>query len=371
MNPDQFISNLRDGIQKLLPSEWMSTAITIGVIIVATIIVSSLLTWMIRRLLTNSNGLLPTSSIFVNLARVVVWVSSICIILSSCFDVNVSALIAALGVGGIAVSLGFQNTLSNIISGLLITLTKLVEPGDYINVSSTQGVVHDVTWRHTSIVTPEGEWVLVPNSVINSNALTKMFPQNDIRIDVSVSPAGLTIDHRVATLEQAVDKAVSKKALLKKPAKIVLRATETSKASADNDADDMRYMGVLCFSIGKGVHVSDVEDAAVAAMAPYAKRIGSNEREEASADIWAFHSHAAELRMQASKRRQQQKRNKHLKDSSNKSVLRRLLKKEQGYIESMHPSPKPPSDPAKAKSDDVTKPDAHDKPEESGAIGHG
>lgn len=75
--------------------------------------------------------------------------------------------------------------------------------------------------------------------------------------------------------------------------------------------------------------------------------------------------------MQASKRRQQQKRNKHLKDSSNKSVLRRLLKKEQGYVESMHPSPKPPSDPAKAKSDDEAKPDAHDKPEESGAIGHG
>ena len=329
MNPDQFISDLRDGIQKLLPNEWASTALTIVVILIATIIVSMLLTKLIRRVLTNSNGLLPSSSIFVNLARVVVWVSSICIILSSCFNVNVSALITALGVGGIAVSLGFQNTLSNIISGLLITLTKLVEPGDYINVSSNQGVVHDVTWRHTSIVTPEGEWVLVPNSLINSNALTKMFPQDDIRIDISIRAAGESIDHRVMALEQAVDKAISKSALLKNSAKIVLRASEIKKPIDDSQTPEIHYMGVLCFSVGKGVHVKDMENEALEAMAPYAKRIDSDEREEASADIWAFHNQTAELKMQVSKRRRQEKRKKRSegKKSNHKSVLSRQDKK--------------------------------------------
>lgn len=96
--------------------------------------------------------------------------------LSSCFNVNVQAAITALGVGGIAISLGFQSTLSNLIGGVQIVLAGIVEPGERIRISTYEGVVRDVTWRHTEIETADGEFVVVPNSVINTEALVKLPP---------------------------------------------------------------------------------------------------------------------------------------------------------------------------------------------------
>ena len=73
------------------------------------------------------------------------------IILDACFNIDASALITALGVGGIAVSLGFQDTLSNLIGGLQMTFMGIIKPGDNIEVGSEKGVVQDITWRHTTI----------------------------------------------------------------------------------------------------------------------------------------------------------------------------------------------------------------------------
>ena len=86
-----------------------------------------------------------------NIVRGAVWFLGICIMLSTCFNVNVSAAITALGIGGIAISLGFQDTISNLIGGLQVSLMRIVKPGDNIEVGSSSGVVKDVTWRHTSL----------------------------------------------------------------------------------------------------------------------------------------------------------------------------------------------------------------------------
>ena len=63
----------------------------------------------IQRLLALESVSLSQTSIVVNIVRIVVWGVAICFIADVCFDVNMTAVIAALGVGGIAISLGFQN----------------------------------------------------------------------------------------------------------------------------------------------------------------------------------------------------------------------------------------------------------------------
>ena len=70
------------------------------------------------------------------------------VILDTIFNVNTSSIIAALGVGGIAVSLGFQDTLANLIGGLQVTFMGIVKPGDNIEVGSETGVVQDVSLLH-------------------------------------------------------------------------------------------------------------------------------------------------------------------------------------------------------------------------------
>ena len=62
-----------------------------------------------------------------------------------------TAVVAALGVGGIALSLGLQDTLSNLIGGVLITFMRIVTPGDNIQVGAHKGVVQDINWRQTRI----------------------------------------------------------------------------------------------------------------------------------------------------------------------------------------------------------------------------
>lgn len=177
MNFDEITDTLRGWIQAVLHNEGLSTLITAAIILLITALVAHLLTRVLKTVLNRSANPLPSYSIFINIGRVSVWIIGVCIILSSCFNVNVSAAVAALGVGGIAISLGFQSTLSNLIGGLTLSLTKLFQPGDRIEVSGFTGIVKDMTWRHTTLLTDKGDEVVIPNSVINTSALVMYMPK--------------------------------------------------------------------------------------------------------------------------------------------------------------------------------------------------
>lgn len=109
-------------------------------LVVATAIVARIASRALRHFLDRDSNPLPSSSIIINIARGVIWATGASIILDACFGVNANALVAALGVGGIAVSLGFQDTLSNLIGGLQVTFMGIVKPGDNIEVGAERGV---------------------------------------------------------------------------------------------------------------------------------------------------------------------------------------------------------------------------------------
>lgn len=174
MSIDNIVDILKGWLDKVLHWDWLSTAVTVVIILAATAILAHIVAVALRKLLKSNRGPLPAASIFVNIGRVAIWVIGVCIVLSSCFGVNVGAAVAALGVGGIAISLGLQQTLSNLIGGLQVIISGIVEPGDRISVGSNEGVVRDVTWRNTTIRDDKGNDVIIPNSVINSTALIKI-----------------------------------------------------------------------------------------------------------------------------------------------------------------------------------------------------
>ncbi len=263
MNLDSLPDEFKNMVQSIFHVGWLSTLLTALITILITAFVAKLVSKLLRRLLHMSQNPLPSSSIFINIARVSVWCVGICVVLSTCFNVNISAAITALGVGGIAVSLGFQSTLSNLIGGLQISVSKLVEPGDHIQVGTNTGIVHDVSWRHTVIVTAKGDKILIPNSVINTSALIKMPPQNDVRLDILVDRVdGKTPEDLAKIIEEKVDAAVSSITLLKAPSEISYFG-----------ANDTGYKGTLYFSVGTGIHMGAVKDVAIKALSGYGKRI--------------------------------------------------------------------------------------------------
>ena len=78
---------------------------------------------------------------------------------------DVSALIAGLGLSGFALSFAFRDALSNLLAGVLIILYQPFKLGDTITVSGKTGTVEAVNFRY-AVLTSEGKTVLVPNSSI-------------------------------------------------------------------------------------------------------------------------------------------------------------------------------------------------------------
>ena len=112
-------------------------------------------------------------SIFVNILRVVVWVLAVATVLQPVFGVNPTTLFTALGIGGLAVSLGLKDTIANVIGGFGLMLGHVIQPGDYVSVSGTKGVVKDINWRQTIVRERNGNEMVIPNSILNTASLEK------------------------------------------------------------------------------------------------------------------------------------------------------------------------------------------------------
>jgi len=117
-----------------------------------------------------AGGTIKSWTLFVNLARLAVAILGLFIILQN-LGIDITALITALGIGGIAVALALQDTLGNLFAGVQIVLSKQVRQRDYIRLSSgEEGWVTDVKSRSTTIQTfPDGNLVTVPNAMLASS----------------------------------------------------------------------------------------------------------------------------------------------------------------------------------------------------------
>ncbi len=103
--------------------------------------------------------------ILVNKAlTVIIYLIAILMILGH-FNIEITPLIATLGLGGLAVGLALQNTLSNFFAGLHIISDRPINVGDFIEIENhISGYVEDIGWRSTRIRTLPNSIVIVPNS---------------------------------------------------------------------------------------------------------------------------------------------------------------------------------------------------------------
>jgi len=73
-------------------------------------------------------------------------------------------LIATSAVATAVIGLSLQDTLGNIIGGLILQLDRSIQEGDWIRIDTREGIVREVRWRHTSIQTSDWNTVIIPNS---------------------------------------------------------------------------------------------------------------------------------------------------------------------------------------------------------------
>jgi small-conductance mechanosensitive channel len=174
-------------VDPLLRSTVMNvlTVLVIGSIVIASM---RIVGGAVETVSGRTPGAIGSPTLVVNLARLSVGVLGIFIILQN-LGIDITPLITALGIGGLAVALALQDTLGNLFAGVQIILSKQVRPRDYIRLSSgEEGWVTDVKGRNTTIQTfPDGNLVAVPNSVLASSIVKNFtLPRKALWVSVDV-----------------------------------------------------------------------------------------------------------------------------------------------------------------------------------------
>jgi small-conductance mechanosensitive channel len=149
----------------------------------------------------------PLIALSVRVGRVLAVIIGITILLSH-FGVNVSAIAAALGVGGLAFSLAARDTIADAISGFIILLDRPFRIGDRIEIqgANTWGDVMNIGIRTTSIRTRDNRMVIVPNSVIGKNqVINYTYPDPQYRIETHL---GIAYGTDIETARRAIIEAV-------------------------------------------------------------------------------------------------------------------------------------------------------------------
>ena len=103
--------------------------------------------------------------------------------------VNVGAALAGLGIAGIAIGFAAQDTVANVISGILIFWDRPFLVGDWVETEGTYGQVIDITLRSTRIRTTRNTYVVLPNKTIIDTLLENYSKNGEIRVDVPIGIA--------------------------------------------------------------------------------------------------------------------------------------------------------------------------------------
>ncbi|WP_204314208.1 mechanosensitive ion channel family protein [Bifidobacterium avesanii] len=182
------------------------------IVFVAAAVASRLVKRWTIRLLNKTD--VPSASIFANILRVLIWVVAASMVLQPVFGINPQTIITALGVGGVAISLGLKDTVANVIGGFGLMLGKVIQPGDEVTIASATGTVKDITWRHTVIRERNGNELVIPNSVLNTKELKKMPAANEALVTVPfTAKAGTDPDAMSARIVATVSAATADLAL--------------------------------------------------------------------------------------------------------------------------------------------------------------
>jgi len=133
-------------------------------------------------------GALPVTTLTQNLAQLAVVLLGIVVLLRA-LGLEITPILTALGVGGLAVALALQDTLSNLFAGFYMAVARQIRLGDYIKLNTgEEGYVTDISWRSTTIRGLGNNTVIIPNAKLAQAIVTNYYlPDKRMSASVQVS----------------------------------------------------------------------------------------------------------------------------------------------------------------------------------------
>ncbi|MDD5505867.1 MAG: mechanosensitive ion channel family protein [Candidatus Omnitrophica bacterium] len=165
----------------------MGKSILVLGIISAVLASANLLCGIIKFYTSRIDSGLAVTSLTQNVARIFIFSIGALIILNS-LGISITPILATLGVGGLAVALALQDTLSNLFAGFHITVAKQVRVGDYVRLETgEEGYVVDINWRSTKIKMLSNNLIFIPNDKLNKAIITNYFlPDKEMAVLVDL-----------------------------------------------------------------------------------------------------------------------------------------------------------------------------------------
>ena len=193
--------DLSKGNQNAVDTVGTLLGMVLGIVVVASL-VSNIFDWYSHTIASRpeysfGQRLFP---LFRRIAVVLIYGIGALLVLDQ-LNINISPLIAGLGLGGLAVALAIQPTLANLFAGTYVMTEGVITTGDYIELENGMaGYVIDVGWRSTRIRTWHNNLVVIPNSRFAETIITN-YEQPIPAVNVYL-PCGVSYDSDLYRVER-------------------------------------------------------------------------------------------------------------------------------------------------------------------------
>lgn len=174
-----------------LPESWLTYAakgMHLSIIFTITMGLANVSDRLLAYFLKQVELPISVTSLLLAVVKAVIYVIGVLIILNY-LGISITPLITALGVGGLAMALALQDTLSNLFAGIHIMAEQAIRVGDFVRLESGQeGYVEDISWRTTRIRMLPNNMVIVPNNKLSQSIITNYYlPERKMILQVPVN----------------------------------------------------------------------------------------------------------------------------------------------------------------------------------------
>ena len=177
-----------------------------------------------------AKGIDPSIHSFIR--TIVTLILKFAVILSalSTLNIDVNSFLTALGAAGITAGIGLQSSISQLASGIQILVNHPFKSGDFIDIGSVSGKVHEIKMMYTELITLDNKRVIIPNSTITSSNIINYNSESRRRLDLVFS---ISYDADISKAKEVLLETVkANKLILTDPAPII--AVKEHAASSIN-----------------------------------------------------------------------------------------------------------------------------------------
>ncbi len=179
--------------------KWIDGGFFVIVTLLSAVLISNIITIIMLGYLKIRKGFERTPGLLNKALSVVIFLIAIIVILGY-FKLDITPMIAGVGLGALAIGLALQSTLTNFFAGVHILSDRPIRVGDFIELDeNTYGIVEDIGWRSTRIRMLTDNLLIIPNNKLaESNIINYSMPKQDFSIWI---PCGVAYESDLNKVE--------------------------------------------------------------------------------------------------------------------------------------------------------------------------